>query len=404
MSKHILIYSQYFYPEQFRINDICLELVKRGYKVSVVTGIPNYPEGKFYEGYSWTEMRTENWQGINIYRMPIVARGKYRIGLIVNYTSFVVATRFLEKNLPQDIDIVFTYEVSPMTQALPAIWYARRHKLKHILYVMDLWPENIVAVTKLSNKFVLNQIDKMVNYIYKQSNFILASSKSFVKAIESRGVEKEKLSYWPQYAEDIYGVKEKNNDVVSVNQPDELSFVFAGNIGEAQGLSILPKVAKKLKTENKSVKFIIIGDGRYKSELQRQIKKAQVENYFLFIGRQPAHQIPYYLAKYDVGLITLDSNDIFEKTIPAKVQSLMACGMPLLVSADGEVQEIVKSAECGFASNSGNVDEFVKNIKRFMNLNSNELLKMKKKSLDYYNENFNKKLLMDQFESIINEG
>ncbi|MFL2136563.1 glycosyltransferase family 4 protein [Ruoffia sp. FAM 24228] len=404
MSKHILIYSQYFYPEQFRINDICLELVKRGYKVSVVTGIPNYPEGKFYEGYSWTEKRTENWQGIDIYRMPIVARGKNKIGLILNYTSFVAATRFLEKTLPQDIDIVFTYEVSPMTQALPAIWYAKRHKLKHVLYVMDLWPENIVAVTKLNNKLVLNQIDKMVDYIYNQSNFILASSKSFVKAIESRGVEKEKLSYWPQYAEDIYGVKEKNNDVASVQQTDELSFVFAGNIGQAQGLSILPKVAKKLKTENKSVKFIIIGDGRYKSELQKQIKKEQVESYFLFVGRQPAYQIPYYLANFDIGLITLDSSDIFEKTIPAKVQSLMACGMPLLVSADGEVQGIVKSAECGFASNSGNVDGFVKNIKRFMSLNSDELLKMKKKSLDYYNENFNKKLLMDQFESIINEG
>lgn len=403
MSKHILIYSQYFYPEQFRINDICLELVKRGYRVSVVTGIPNYPDGVFYEGYSWREKRQETWNGIEIYRMPIFARGKSKIGLILNYSSFVVAAKLLEYRLPKDIDLVFTYEVSPMTQALPAIWYAKRHKLKHVLYVMDLWPENIIAVTKLKNKVILNQIDKMVDYIYRKTDRILASSQSFVKSISERGVPSDKLFYWPQYAEDLYTIKEANNDIVDVEESEELTCVFAGNIGEAQGLSILPQVAERLSKENIKIKFVIIGDGRYKEELLQQIKQKNVETYFCFIDRQPAYKIPYYLAKFDIALITLNSSKIFEKTIPAKVQSLMACGKPLLVSADGEVQRIIKEAKSGFYGDAGNVDQFVENVKDLIKMDKEELTQLGANSLEYYQRQFDKKLLMDQLETMLGE-
>src|SRR5699024_4818056 len=134
MKKHILVYSQYFFPEQFRINDICLDLVKRGYKVSVVTGIPNYPDGFFYEGYNWRKKRFENWKGIDIYRVPIIPRGKNSIQLSINYLSFVLGSKLKQGSLPTDVDLVFTYEVSPMTQALPAVWYSKKMEVPHIIY------------------------------------------------------------------------------------------------------------------------------------------------------------------------------------------------------------------------------------------------------------------------------
>ena len=165
MKKHILVYSQYFYPEQFRINDICIDLVKRGYKVSVVTGIPNYPDGRFYKGYSWNNQRYETWNEIDIYRMPIIPRGDNSIQLASNYLSFVAGAKFNENKLPKDIDLVFTYEVSPMTQALPAIWIAKKYSVPHILYVMDLWPENVVGVTGIKNQVIINPLNKMVDYI-----------------------------------------------------------------------------------------------------------------------------------------------------------------------------------------------------------------------------------------------
>ena len=239
LKKHILVYSQYFHPEHFRINDLCLELVSRGDKVSVVTGIPNYPEGDFYEGYDWKNRRSENWQGIDIYRMPIFPSGNNKITLSINYLSFVLSAKAYQSRLPQDVDLVFTYEVSPIMQALPAIWFARNNKLKHLLYVMDLWPENVVAMTNVKVNLIMKPLNSMVNYIYKHSDVIMASSKSFIQTIIERNVPETKMKYWPQYAEDIYQRKCKDNTKVQIIDFKEKSFVFAGNIGETQGLDIL---------------------------------------------------------------------------------------------------------------------------------------------------------------------
>ena len=145
--KHILVVSQYFYPEQFRINDICTEWVKRGYKVTVLTGIPNYPQGEYFEGYDLVHKRTAEWNGIRIIRIPLIPRGHNSIGLVANYFSFVISG-FIWKSLTKiKADYVFTFEVSPMTQALIGVWYAKKNKIPHYLYVQDLWPENVEIVT-----------------------------------------------------------------------------------------------------------------------------------------------------------------------------------------------------------------------------------------------------------------
>ena len=145
MKKHILIVSQYFYPEQFRINDIAAEWVKRGHKVTVLTGIPNYPQGKFYDGYSWRKNRREVWNGVDIIRIPLFARGKSSIGMILNYFSFVISGFFWKCFTKLKADVVFTFEVSPMTQALIGVWYSKKHKIPNYLYVQDLWPENVLT-------------------------------------------------------------------------------------------------------------------------------------------------------------------------------------------------------------------------------------------------------------------
>lgn len=398
MKKHILIYSQYFYPEQFRINDIATSLDKKGYKVSVVTGIPNYPEGKFFEGFSWNKRRFETWKNIDIYRMPIIPRGKTGIGLILNYLSFVITSVILQYKLPKNIDAIFTYEVSPMTQALPAIWLSKKLNVKHTLYVMDLWPENVVAVTGLKNKFFIKLINYMVDYIYQNTDLILTSSKSFKDSIISKRVPKEKIEFWPQYAEDIYSKKDKDNSYVEVPELNTLSFVFAGNVGFAQGLEILPKAAKKLKDESLKVKFVIIGDGRAKENLINLISEFDVNDYFLFIERQPAEKIPYYLAKFDIALITLNANEIFSQTIPAKIQSLMACGKPLLVSADGEVQEIINESKAGLVSSAGNIECLVNNIKMFLEMDTGSIEQMGENATRYSNDNYNKEKLLVSLE------
>lgn len=400
---HILIVSQYFHPETFRINDIATEWVNRGYKVSVLTGIPNYPQGEYFEGYSKTEKREETFNGMHIIRLPIEPRKTGSKNLIKNYFSFVRTGRKWIKKTRIEADLVFTYEVSPMTQALVSVWYAKKKKIPHILYVTDLWPENVEIITGIHNKLFLGSIQLMVDYIYRNSNKILTSSNSFINAIAKRKISLDKIEFWPQYAEDFYKpVNREENFYI----PDDgiLNLVFAGNIGFAQGLGILPNAAQKLKQDNIVVRFNIIGDGRYLPELKRLINELQVDHYFNFIERRPAEEIPAYLAAADALLITLSKSEVFAITIPAKTQSCLACGRPIIVSADGEVQQIIKSANAGLFCDAEDTEGFVECIKEFSRLEKTEREKMGENALKYSKKHFDKEKLLNRMDEILQGG
>lgn len=357
--KHILVISQYFYPEQFRINDICKEWVKRGYEVTVVTGIPNYPQGKFYDGYGIYRKRKEHYEGIRVIRLPIVPRGNSSLMLVMNYLSFVITAGVWGCFTRLKADKVFIFEVSPMTQALPGVWYAERRKIPCFLYVQDLWPDNVEVITGMHNRQILSTLDKMVDYIYKRCSRIFVTSPSFRQILLQRHVPEEKVAYWPQYAEDFYQPAEKNRE----KRP--FTIVFTGNIGDAQGLEILPRVAHIL--QNDDIHFLIIGDGRYRKELEVNIQKYGVPQMFEFIGRVFPENIPSYFAISDAAFISFKNVPLFLNTIPAKLQSYMACGMPVLAAASGETERIVKEARCGFCSAPGDAESLAMNIRRMRN-------------------------------------
>lgn len=392
--KHILVISQYFYPETFRINDMCQEWVKRGYKVTVITGIPNYPMGKFFDGYGYTKKRKEIWNGVNIIRIPLIPRGNSSIGMVANYLSFAMSGYIKNVFTKIRADYVFTFEVSPMTQALIGCWYAKKHHVPHYLYVQDLWPENVVTVTGIKNPLIIKPIDRMVDYIYKNTDEIFATSPSFVDAICNRKVKvnRKKVHYWPQYAEEFY-VPCERKPVPEI--PDDRSFkiVFTGNIGTAQGLQILPKAAKLLKEEN--VRFVIVGDGRYLEEFKKDIRNCGVEEMFTMIPRQPAERIPEILAACDVAFLSFQDDELWAKTIPAKLQSYMACGMPIIASAKGETERMLDEAECGLCSEIGDEKKLYCNIKKIMTF---DLTVMGKKGREYFEKNFDKQMLINQMD------
>lgn len=388
--KHILVLSQYFYPEPFRINDMCAEWVKRGYEVTVLTGIPNYPYGKFYEGYGYTKKRKEHWNGMDIIRIPLIPRGKSSVGMVCNYLSFVVSGFFWQLFTNIKADYVFMFEVSPMTQALVGVWYAKRRKIPCYLYVQDLWPENVEIVTGIHNKLVLGPIGKMVDYIYKNCNKIFATSESFVKEIVKRGIEEEKVEFWPQYAEEFYQPYPKEKV-----HKDEFVIAFTGNIGYAQGLDILPEVATILKDQGCQVLFKIIGDGRYKEEFIREIASRDVEEMFEVVGRQPAEDIPHLLAECDAAFLSFMDNPLFAKTIPAKLQSYMACGMPIIASATGETKRIVEEAMCGVCCLIGDAISLAEEIRKLAEEKEPGNYNWGENARQYSEKNFNKEILMN---------
>ena len=392
--KHILVISQYFYPEQFRINDMCQEWVERGYKVTVVTGIPNYPMGKIFDGYGLTKKRHENWNGIEIYRIPLIPRGSSSIGMILNYLSFMISGMFAAKFMVIKADYVFSFEVSPMTQVLTGICFAKRLQVPHYLYVQDLWPENVITVTGITNPVIIKPIDKMVDYIYKNTDEIFATSPSFVDAICNRKikVDRKKVHYWPQYAEEFYHPCDKKA-VGEIPDDDSFKVIFTGNIGTAQGLQILPKTAEMLKKEN--VKFIMVGDGRYLEEFIDEVKSRNVEDKFVMVQRQPAERIPELLSACDAAFLSFQNDELWTMTIPAKLQSYMACGMPVIAAAQGETKRIIEEAQCGVCSRIGDAEELSLKIKDMMNT---DLVEMGRKSREYFKEHFDKKKLMDQMD------
>lgn len=395
--KNILVVTQYFYPENFRINDMCLEWVKRGYKVTVVTGIPNYPMGKVFEGYGLTKKRHEIWNEIEIIRIPLIPRGSGSIGMVANYVSFAISGIIAGLTKKIEADCVFSFEVSPMTQVLTGVTFAKRLGIPHYLYVQDLWPENVITVTGISNPIIIKPIEKMVDYIYKNTNHVFATSPSFVNAITNRTVkvDQSKVHYWPQYAEEFYYPREKKN-IPEIPEDDSFKIIFTGNIGTAQGLQILPQVASLLKDEN--VKFVMVGDGRYLNNFNNEVRKHSVVDKFVMIPRQPAERIPELLAASDVAFLSFQDAELWRKTIPAKLQSYMACGMPVIAAAEGETARIIETAQCGICCKIGDAKGLADTIKNMMN---RDLIRMSENSRRYFEENFDKNKLMDEMDGFL---
>ncbi len=397
--KHILVVSQYFYPEAFRINDMCAEWVKRGYKITVLTGIPNYPYGKYFKGYGLFKNRREEYEGMDIIRIPLIARGKSAVGMCLNYLSFVVSGWFWKCFTRLDADMVFNFEVSPMTQVLVGVWYAERKHIPCWLYVQDLWPENIEIVTGIHSPLVLHPIERMVKSIYRRCDRIFAASPSFVEMIRARMAEgREKVSYWPQYAEEFYRPGAEKSALIPAD--GRFKIAFTGNVGQAQGLDILPETASLLKADGVPAAFVIVGDGRSKAALEEQIRQRGVEDMFVMIPRQSAESIPGLLAACDAAFVSFMNNPLFANTIPAKLQSYMACGMPILACAMGETERIVKEADCGVCSPIGDANALAAATAALVR--DARIEEYGKNARAYFETHFDKKMLLDRFDECVN--
>ena len=393
----ILIVSQYFYPENFRINDLALELKKRGHEITVLTGLPNYPKGEYFEGYDDTKNCDEVWNDIPVYRCKLRPRKTGSVNLIRNYVSFVIeANKKLKKLQNRDFDLIYVFEVSPITVALPAIKLKKKKNIPIIINIQDLWPENIVAVTGMTNSIIIGLVNKMVNYIYRHCDLILTASPSFVSKIQERIKDKDKVRYWPQYS-----TVNKTDEEVSIYNKDYFNIVFTGNIGEAQGIDLAIETAKVLK--NKKICWHFVGEGRNKEKLEKLVNEYGINDRVKFHGFHPEREIPKYLKGADAALLILKPNPVFEMTIPAKLQTYLACGVPILGCVSGEGKRIIEESKAGIVSEDISVDGLVKVCNQFIELPNDLLNEYKERSYCYGKNNFNKNKLISKLEKCMEE-
>ena len=349
----ILVVSQYFYPEQFRINDICFELVKRGHNVTVLTGLPNYPEGKIYPGYENKGNTSETINGVNVIRCKLRPRYRGTKNLVFNYFSFVRQANRKIKTLPKDFDFVYVYGVSPVTQALPAIKYKKKNNTKIVYYCCDLWPEAVRGAQNghkhLSKHCLIYKIAKSISkYVYRNVDLIALKCEDFGEYLSKEcKICSNKMAVLYEHAETNYlSVKEKpfDNGVID--------FFFLGNIGKAQKCDLIIKAASLLK-ETTPYLIHFVGDGSNLASLKQMVDIYQLTNKIVFHPRCTQEETIKYYNLADVCLLTLSNDTATGLTPPAKLFGYMASCRPIIASIDGSATRIINEAKCGFCVNSG---------------------------------------------------
>ena len=353
--KKILIVSQYFYPENFRVNDIASQLFQRGFDVTVLTGIPNYPSGKFFKGFSIFKTKKEIlYQGVKVIRLPILARGKNKVGLALNYLSFWFLGSLFSLFTSKKFDLVFTYGISPILQGSIANIYAKRFKIKSFLYLMDFWPYSIEAVDGIRNNHILKYLGKITKSIYLRSDKILISSQGFESDLVNFGVDSSKIIYWPQYHEDFYKPLQPDYSRTPELNPNRFNITFTGNLGYAQGLDSFIEFIKEYKDQltNIGSMFNFIGDGRAKIELKEQVLHYHLENLVNFIDSIKSERISQYLANSKIALLIIKDNEFMNKVLPAKVSTYVGCKIPILAIAINPLAEFIQKHQFGISSHS----------------------------------------------------
>lgn len=399
----ILIVTQYYFPENFKSNDLSFELQKRGHDVTVLTGLPNYPEGKLFEGYGIFKNRKQVINGVKVIRSLLLLRGKGGgVRLFLNYFSFAffASLKSFFLNFSNKYDAVLVHEPSPITQFYPALLLKKLQNVPVYFWVMDLWPESLEIAGGVKNKFVLGFFKNMVIRFYKNSEKILITSKGFRKSILEKGDFEEKLEYFPNWAEDAISEGDKNYPVPTL--PVGFKVMFAGNVGEAQDLEAIMDAALELKNHGE-IKFIIVGDGRKMTYVQDVIQKHGLENTVITVGRFPVEAMASFFDKADVMLVSLKDDTIFNLTVPAKVQAYMSASKPIVAMLNGEGAEIIEEAKCGLAVSAGNAKQLAKTILKMFDLPSSELEQMGINSRNFFQQNYQLSTCIDNLERILNE-
>mgnify|MGYP001375187929 CR=1 FL=1 len=395
----ILIISQYFWPENFRINEISEFLKKENIEVDVLTGSPNYPEGKIFKDFKDNPDKYNNYNGTRIFRVPIIPRGSGSLfSLFFNYSSFLISSITIGsfKLRKNKYDYILTFGTSPITVALTSLFFSKIKNARTIIWVLDLWPDILKDLNIITNKFMLNLLSKITNFTYRSHDIILAQSESFLRQIIKHN---KNTIYFPSWPETIK-INELNNELEDIKLDkfkNYFKIVFTGNIGQAQDFDRIIKLAKILKEEN--VIFIIVGKGR-KFEYFEKIKLLDNIDNIIFMGNYPLEKMCYFHEIADALILTLNSGDALNKTIPGKLSTYMMAGKPIIGVIDGEAKNIINVSKSGICLDLSD-DKYIEKIKTFVNLDKQELKILGNNANTYAVKFFNKQKILNDLINIL---
>ena len=371
----ILVVTQYFWPENFRINDLVSGFCGLDHEVTVLTGHPNYPSGIVFPRFRLNPSAFARFEGANVVRVPVISRGKGGLRLMLNYVSFVISATVLGiwRLRGQKFDVIFVFEPSPITVGLPAIFLGYLKRAPLAFWVLDLWPETLEAIGVVRSQFILKAIGRLVTFIYNRCDLILAQSKSFIPQIRQYCQKKIKVEYFPSWSDATF-------DFAKVDLAEEVpvaegifSIMFAGNIGDAQDFPAILDAAEVVKGDRR-IRWLIVGEGRVSEWVRSEVIRRGLEHCFLLLGSYPVDRMPSFYKHADALLVSLKAESIFAMTIPGKIQSYLAAGIPILAMLNGEGAEIIRRSGAGISSPAGDGFALATAVIHMANMNNEERL------------------------------
>ncbi|MCI5955611.1 MAG: glycosyltransferase family 4 protein [Clostridiales bacterium] len=389
----ILVICQHYWPENFRVTEICEALVQRGHQVTALVGLPNYPSGVIPQEYRRFRNRRQLRNGVEIRRCFEIGRRPGKLGLAINYVSYMTSASVKALLLKRDYDVIYAYSTSPVLMSLPASLLRCFTKRKLMIYVLDIWPACLAAMNVREDSFFYGFMKKVSRWVYRRADMLIYSSKRFQEYLRQvHGITVADEQYMPQFADDLF----RQALPPCPPKTGAIDLVFAGNIGKVQAVEILIQTASLLR--NEPIRWHIIGDGSNEEACRKLAASLALEN-VIFYGRRPLSDMPSFYAMADAMLVSMRDDISVNDTLPGKVQSYMAAGKPVLGSIAGETAYVIRQAQCGFCALPDDPKAFAGVVKRF--LAAEDKLEMGRRGQAYYDAHFTKREHMDRLESML---
>lgn len=399
----ILIISQYYWPENFRINELTEELTKFGHKITVLTGYPNYPNGVIYKEFRKNKSKFRKYKGAEVVRVPILPRKNNKFNLLINYISFLFSSIIFGyfKLRAKNFDIVFTFQLSPVTIGITSAFFSKIKNCPQVFWVLDLWPDTLLALDIIKARWQLNLLKILVNWIYSQCDSVLVQSKNFLNEINTYPSIRNNTYYFPSWGDsDLF--KKDSKPANEIKDKKIFTVLFAGNIGKAQDFPNLIKAVKILslrKIEN--FRILLIGDGSEKESLKKEIKRLKLQRYFELYKNYPIKRMGSFFKYADVLLVNLLNKKVFNMTIPGKIQFYLSSGIPIIGMIGGEGADIIKESKAGLVCKPGDYRKLAEIIFKLINLDKKYLRIMGENGKKYSNKEFSKTKLIKRLNNLL---
>ena len=406
MAKRILVVTQHFWPENFRINDIVEGFLQDGLEVDVLCGLPNYPKGEWFEGYSAHGPWEEHYGTAQVFRAREWPRkGNTSINIFLNYVSWPLYAAGALNRLPGGYDAVFCFNTSPVLMCWPAIRYAKKHKIPFTNYVLDLWPENLYSVLPVKNALLRRIAQGVSDLLYKKADRLIAMSEPLQQRLCQRtGKPQSAVAVIPQYCEDFYAIPQ-SDAALEARFADRFNLVFTGTFTPAQSLDMVLRAVLEARAAGaEKLHLLLVGDGMSRESLQTLARELQAEDAVTFYGSVPAKEVPKFTALADALLISLSDSPDLGLTVPGKLASYMAAAKPVLASMNGAGYAAVKEGGGGLVSPACDQHALARNMLELYNMTTGQRAELGAKAKNYYLTHYHRAELLRQLETFILQG